>query len=334
MKRIIILVAVCVGCIANAQGVEVERYKNLQSSAIFDANISDQYVNQLLYEGLDSQNPVIFNLALQTINTYVEHHIKERLGSKRPLPTRPISEIPGLKETLINRWKHEHAKHDHNVSKFVLNELNSEASRGITSTALEDQEVGSNHSGEIISEILERWFETQHPWLEIPQSLCVLWPQDDAVHTLILEFYRKDDSIQPRDLLRLLNLGNYVTPAANRFRIAQLVAYPIGSPPDAEQAISLAARGLALSHPEEALDNLVRAGYDHIDPRREILITLAGYKDSQLNPYHHEIRNLIIAEGGSPPLDERYSNALDRLKLYVNRPFYDRWFSPLRELFD
>ena len=78
----------------------------------------------------------------------------------------------------------------------------------------------------------------------------------------------------------------------------------------------------------------MRAGYDHIEPRREILITLAGYKDSQLNPYHHEIRNLIIAEGGSPPLDERYSDALDRLKLYVNRPFYERWLSPVRELFD
>ena len=117
-----------------------------------------------------------------------------------------------MKETLINHWEHEHAKHDHNVSKFVLNELRSEAGRSTASLALEDQEVESNQSGEIISEILEQWLKAQHPWLEIPQSLCVLWPQDDAVHALILEFYQKDDSIQPRDLLRLLNLGNYVTP--------------------------------------------------------------------------------------------------------------------------
>lgn len=334
MKRIIVLVAVCAGCIANTQEIEVERYRNLKSSAIFDANTSDEYVNQLLREGVHSQNPVTFNLALQTINTYVEHHIEERPGPSEPLLTRPINEIPGLKESLINHWKHEHAKHGLNVSKFVLNELNSEAIRGITSTALEDQEVGSNLSGEIISEILEQWLKAQHPWLEIPQSICVLWPQDDSVHALLLEFYQKDDSIGPRDLLRLLNLGKFVTPAANRFRIEQLVAYPIGSPPHAEQAISLAARGLALSHPEEAIANLVRAGYDHIDPRREVLITLAGYKDSQINPYYFEIRNLLIADERLPPLDERYSNALDRLEQYVNSPFYHRWLSPLRELFD
>ena len=333
-NRIFVYFAVFAACIATALEIDVEQYKHLQSTAIFDPTIPDGYVNELVYDGVASQDPVIFKLALQTINTYVEHHIEERLGVNGTLPARRINEISGLKETLINHWKHEHAKHEHNVARFLLEELRSEAGRGILSSALEDQEVESNPSGEIISETLNKWLEAQHPWLEIPQSLCVLWPQDDAVHTLIWESYQNDDSIEPRDLLRLLNLGNFVTPVANHFRIAQLIAYPIGSRPDAEQAISFAARGLALSHPEEAIANLVRAGYDHIDPRPEILITLAGYEDSQLNPYHFEIMNLISSAQGSTPADERYANALDRLKRYVNKPFYDRWLSSLRHFFD
>lgn len=334
IKWIIILVAVCAGSIANAQGIEIERYRHLQSSAMFDPNTSDAYVNQLLQDGVNSQDPVIFRLVLQSINTYVDHQLEGRIEPAGSLRNRSINRIPGLKQALIEHWRREHARHGHNASKFVLDELRSQASRDIVSTALADQEVESNQSGEIISEILEQWLGAQHPWLEIPHSLCVLWPQDDAVHTLLWEFFQNDDSIEPRDVLRLLNLGKFVTPAANRFRIAQLVAYPTGAPPDAEHAISLAARGLAMSHPEEAIANLVRAGYDHIEPRREILITLAGYEDSQLNPFHYKIWNLILVTSPSGPLDERYLNARDRLDVYVNRPFYDRWLSSLRGFFD
>ena len=334
MKWIIILVAVCAACIANAQGIEIERYRHLQSSAMFDPNTSDAYVNQLLQDGVDSQDPVIQRLALQTINTYVDHQLEGRIEPAGSLRNRSINRIPGLKQALIEHWRREHARHGHNASKFVLDELRSQASRDIVSTALADQEVESNQSGEIISEILEQWLGAQHPWLEIPHSLCVLWPQDDAVHTLLWEFFQNDDSIEPRDVLRLLNLGKFATPDANRFRIAQLVAYPTGSRPDEEQAISLAASGLAMSHPEEAIANLVRAGYDHLEPRREILITLAGYEDSKLNPYYFEIMNLTRAAQASTPADERYAAALDRLKRYVNKPFYDRWLSSLKGFFD
>lgn len=327
MKWIIILVTLCAGCIANAQEVEVERYKNLQSSAIFDPTASDESVNQLLHQGLASQDPVIFRLALQTINTYVEHHIEERPGPTGSLPVRPITDVPGLKETLIKHWRSKHAEHGHNVSEFILDQIRTNVGGSIDLRALQEAHSAPDQLGKALSEAIGQQLREQYPWIEIPQSLCVLWPQDETVHTLVWEYHENDRDEDPHRLLRLLNLGEFVTTAANDYRMSQLVAYPYRTGRISDEAVSLAAKGLALSHPEEAIPNLIQAGLDHIKPRSDVLITLAGYEDSQLDVQYDRLVSLVSGASRSLPLDETYLRALNRLVPYVMRPLSPPIFS-------
>ena len=321
MKWIFGLMFALIACISSARTSSVEQYANLRSSSIYDPNTTNESVNQLLRVGALSQDPTIFKLTLQTINNYAEHQIEEEPGPFGSLPNRSVSQISGLKEKLIDHWRNEHSKYGYNLSEFIIKQMVGNDGTTLDLSALDGRKPRPDRLEEDIKKIVERNVFEEHPWVKIPQSLCVLWPKDDAVHTLIWEIHEKDRSFGSTNLLRLLNLGEFTTLAANRYRIAQLVAYPIGSGSFADEAISLAAKGLALSHPDEAVGNLVRAGFDHIAPRQDVLITLAGYTDAQLDQYYSKLVSLLSAAERSPPLDEPYLRALNRLMPYVNRPF-------------
>lgn len=322
MKLIMVLFTILVVSNTGAQESIVERYVELNDAAIFDPNVSNEAINLLLCSGIDSQNPTIFRLTLIAINSYSERRSEEETRPLASLPHRSISQIPGLKEKLIDHWREEHAKHGYSVSEYVRNLLRSEDVQALVQSALADRAPTPDQVEQTISEIVEQRIREISPWVEILGSLCVLWPQDDAVHSLIWEFREQDRAVDPANLLRLLNRGKFVTQAANRYRISQLVAYPMGSGSGADQAISLAARGLALSHPEDAIADLVEAGFNHIEPRADVLITLAGYEDTQLDPFYSKLVSLVSAADRSSPLDEPYARALNRLVPYVNRRDY------------
>ena len=321
MKPIIGFLAVFFAYISSAQESSVETYVELNETAIFAPNISNETINELILTGINSDDPEIFSLTLQTINNYVEHQIGDTSTGDRSQPNRYISQIPDLKESLIDHWRSEHAKHGHNVIGFVQNQLRSISGKGLDLRNLDTSVLTQEQQQEVVAKYVQQQLNATSPWVAIPRTLCVLWPQDAAVHSLIWEFHQNDRAIPPANVLSLLNQGKFITQAANRYRISQLVAYPLGSGSGADAAISLAAQGLALSHPEEAIANLVRAGLDHIEPRADVLIALAGYEDSQLNPFYRKLVSLVSGADRSPPLDEPYVRALNRLLPYVNKVF-------------
>ena len=157
------------------------------------------------------------------------------------------------------------------------------------------------------------------PWIKIPAILCVFWPADDEIHRLIWDYHENDRSLDPILMLTLLNFGSFVTSEANAYRISQLVAYRKEEGVAADIAIAFAAHGLALSHPEEAIPNLIQARLDHIDPRAHVLITLAGYKDMQLNPYRSRLYPLVTIPRSSLAYNDELQRALNRLVPYVTR---------------
>lgn len=322
VKLIIALLTVSLVCMSGAQESNVENYVELNESAIFDPNVSNESINELIFTGITSEDPAIFSLTLQTINNYVEQQVKETSGPIESQPRRSVDQIPGLKELLIDHWRSKHAEHGHNVLEFLQNQVDSISGKNLDLSPLDISASTPEQIQETVAKYVQQRLNAMSPWVSIPQSLCVLWPQDDAVHSLIWEFREKDKAIQPAYLLRLLNRGKFITQTANRYRISQLVAYPVGSGSGAAEAISLAARGLTLSHPEEAIANLVKAGFDHIEPRKDVLITLAGYENAQLDPFYDKLVSLVSAADRSPPLDEPYLRALNRLVPYVTRTLY------------
>ena len=123
--------------------------------------------------------------------------------------------------------------------------------------------------------------------LRIPLILCTFWPGERKIHDFVWAYLDSKPSKSPVRTLRLLNVGRFTTKRANDFRIRQLTAYsPVTENSQEVQAISLAAKGLALSHPERAIPHLLEAGSDHFRPRKDIIITLSGYSDEQLEPYY------------------------------------------------
>ena len=331
VKLVIGFLTVFVVCISGAQERSVEKYVELKESVIFDPDVPNETINQLIRTGINSDDPEIFNLTLQTINYYVETQIRDTSTGDRSQPNRSISQIPDLKESLIDHWRSEHAKHGHNVIKFLQKQLSSISGAGLDLRTLDTSALTPEQQQEAVAKYISQQLNATSPWVAIPRTLCVLWPQDDAVHSLIWEFHDNDRAIPPANVLSLLNQGKFITQAANRYRISQLVAYPMGSGSGADETISLAARGLALSHPEEAIANLVEAGFDHIEPRADVLITLAGYADSQLDPFYSKLVSLVSAADRSPPLDEPYIRALSRLAPYLKMPLLPVEFSKTTE---
>ena len=89
----------------------------------------------------------------------------------------------------------------------------------------------------------------------------------------------------------MLNFGRFATPEANAFRIASLAA-----PSDRyenSRAVTVAAEGLALSRPFEAIPHLISAALEHRSARGEILVVLAGYDDDELSPYASDVASLL-----------------------------------------
>ena len=331
MKLFLGLLSISVMCVVAAQRSEVERYEHLKSIAIFDPNVSNESVNQLLRSGLFSDDPTIVGLSLQAINGYAEHVLEDRSGPFGSVPNRTIDQIPGLKQELLDVWRKEHSKHGFNVSEIFQNQILSKEVQTFIQNTSKARTPSPDHLGREISELVEQRIKETHPWIEIPVTLCVFWPEDDNLHELIWEYREKDSSVDSTALLYLLNLGKFVTPEANDYRIDRLVAYPIQTSAYIDRVISLAATGLALSHPPRAIENLIQAGLDHIEPRMAVITTLAGYEDSQLDPYYNRLVSLVMGSPRSGELDESYIRALNRLVPYVSRVLTPVEFPQLAE---
>ena len=316
-RKYAVLIAIFTFTFSLALEDDVERFTHLKKEGIYDPSVSNQIINEMLREGIESADSQINRLTLLALGELADSIIQDFPGPFETIVERSIQDVPRLKSYLIAHWKVEHARSGNDASAQIKSDL--EPVDPTPSNQASQPNSGANEiEEEVIAAFIESLKDRISPWIRIPTVLCVFWPNDPEVHELIWQYHGTDSSVQPIQILQLLNAGKFVTSKANDFRISQLVAYRIEEGIAADLAVSLAAQGLALSRPIEAIPSLITAGIDHIDPRAEVLITLAGYDDAALDPYHSELVSLVkVPRNTLPPTDE-IQRALNRLVRFVN----------------
>lgn len=299
---------------------DIDRFVQLKDNDISDPSVSSESINLMLQEGIASSNPTIVKLTLQALSNLTLATVRnEDTNGALTLPYREIHKVPKLKEFLINHWNTQHELSGFNAKDQLDKDLAQFSSKGLQFNSTSDGTENSSAEAKlaaILSSVLDRF----SPWLTIPQTLSAFWPEDEDVYSLIWTYHKKDQTLEPLAMLRMLNLGQFTTAQANKYRMDRLVAFPVEAGPAADMQISFAARGLALSHPDDAIPNLIRAGLDHIDPRAEVLITLSGYSDEQLDPYYDRLVPLVTVPRRTLPSNREIQEALNRLVPYATNP--------------
>ena len=242
----------------------IDRYTQLKKEGIYDPSMSSDAVNSMLSKGIKSKDPRIVRLSLQALGNFVEFVIFDTPGPFGTLPKRAVHEVPHLKHFLIDHWRAEHARSGYAAHQQLFSDMEQKDDGSLDQYPFTDADVDADFD---VNAYWEAMKEKISPWITIPSILVVFWPKDEEVHTLIGEYHENDRSLVPVMMLRLLNFGYFVTPEANEYRNSQLVAYDSvvfreGEPHNADTEIAMAAQGLALSHPEEAIPNLDSSGIE------------------------------------------------------------------------
>ena len=97
-----------------------------------------------------------------------------------------------IRRGIVNSRRSTHGKYGYNIIEHIQ-------------SALEELPPESDGAKRTPAERVQTHLSETSAWVTIPRSLCVLWPQDDGVHTLVWEIYEKDPTVGPINLLRLLN---------------------------------------------------------------------------------------------------------------------------------
>ena len=305
---------------------DFDQFVQLKKVDILDPSISSETVNRMLQEGITSSDPNIEKLTLESISHLTQALVVEVKVAKLStlplqsrditLPSRKLNEVPGLKDFLINHWNIQHERSGFDAQGQLESDLKQLVGVNLGANVTDDTRDNWNDDSKLEA-IVKSIQDHVSPWITIPQTLAIFWPNDDDVHRFIWEFHENDRTIEPMYMLRLLNYGRFTTEQANKYRMNRLIAFKVEAGPHADIEISLAARGLALSLPEDAIPNLIRAGLDHIDPRADVLITLAGYSDDQLDPYYERLVPLATVPARSLPSSNEVRQALSRLVPYA-----------------
>ena len=274
---------------------QLDRFVHLKESGILDPNYTNDSINQLLREGIESSNPEVVNLTIQSLrNLTYSTYIDAKFDEAKNLPERDIQNVPGLKGFLIEYWNIQHSRSGFNTKGQLESDLADFLRENHTISSLKESANRGTVEEVKIEDLESKIRESTSPWLSIPEILCAYWPKNDDVHRLIWSYYDKDRGLEPYVFLKLLNLGLFTSSRDNQYRIERLVAYRPGTGLQADREISPAAYGLALSHPEEAIPNLITAGLDHIKPRGDVLVTLSGYSFDQLDRSYSRLVSLVM----------------------------------------
>ena len=326
LKCFLLVCVISLSTCALSSETVTERFVALKEEGILNPKIPNAYVIETIREGVQSSNTDIVNLSIQALARYTDFLILGAHGPYGSIPERSFAGEDRLKSFLINRWETGHAASGFDATKqleFEIMSIISNRPPELEGAIIDDQGV-EKLDGKALSKYVRDQLST---WLEIPRVLCALWPGDKDIHALIWRYHENDRNVSATSMLSFLNIGKFKTVEANEYRIKQLVEYGIEDGIEADIAISMAARGLALSHPEAAIQNLVQAGFDHIVPRSDILITLSGYTDSQLEPYYSKLVSLVsVGKPDEGPISQELKDALNRLVIYTqgSNPWRDK----------
>ncbi len=311
MKTYISAALVLFACLP-ALAEDLRRYEYFQRDGIYDPGVSNEAANALVADGMLSTDPTILNLTIRALGDYASHLVHDRPSPYGSLPSRSFHEVDGLKDFLIDHWRSQHASSGYNRLGTVLTEL------GVPDGVGPDEWTEHVDFGEDqpLDNVVDFVHERISAWGSIPGTLCALWPKDPDVLRLVWDYHATDQSPTiSLTTLSLLNSGRYDTAEANAFRLKEL-----SRPSDDRMghiAVSIAAEGLALSQPREALIPLISAGMEHPSAIRRIVTTIAGYSDQQLAQHAGELGDLLTRSPAFRPMSAE-GEALDRLRLVMD----------------
>lgn len=275
---------------ASAQGID--RFHYFQEHGVMDPQISSQAANSLVREGIASGDPKVVDLTIRGLGKLAAVLAHDLPHAYPMLPTRTFHTVPGLKKFLIQHWRQEHEKAGFSIDEALRGSLGFHTSEGVlvkipspAEWGLEVTETGEPIDLEaFVAELSKR----TPAWLMIRQILSVYWPGDPEVERFLYEVRDTDTSRNVAlETLDLINFGKFISAAANAFRISLL---------DNPHAVIMAAEGLALSRPPDALPALIEAGVKHPAAQRAVMIAVAGYDESQLVLHAEQIGQLV--QGG------------------------------------
>ena len=302
MKRvgtwILVSLALWIGIAAAAGENDVERFRHFMEKGVMDPGLPASAANELVREGISSGDPVVVDLTLKAMrehSMFIAH--EEYVIRPAVFPSREFALVPGLREFLIEHWRARHRESAYN-------------------TAAATPEWGASDTGDLRHEIERLWERTREMtpgWPAIPRILAVYWPGDPAVEQFLYE--RQEADVSPHKThttLLLLNSGKFASEQANAFRVRELA----GTDEFRHVAVSFAAKGLALSHPEHALPLLIAAGAKHGAAINDVREAVAGYPDAQLALYADELRDIVPTTLGLMPMGKE-RDAAERLMRFV-----------------
>ena len=304
-----------VAACASAQSVEV--YEYFKSDGTFDPGVTDETANALVRDGIASEDPKIRDLTIRALGEYAMHVVNDlptRYGSPRG---RSFS-VPELKHLLIGHWREQHKRSGYDTVAALQQGVGLEAREGVGGFTVESLGLPEDASPD---DIFDTILTKTPAWTMVPQILCVLFPGDDEVLDLVWE--RETTDVSPENdalgTLTLLNVGRFSTSEANAFRVDAL-AVPSSGPPERQVvsrlAVTVAAQGLALSRPAEAVPHLIAAAFEHPSARGDILVVLAGYDDEVLSVYAAEVAGLLLDFDARHPMGA-VSDAVSRLETFT-----------------
>lgn len=210
------------GIPADLEGTEL--YDWLGFEGIYDSDLDNDTVINVLEKGLFSDDPDIVAAALNAINWYTSWVGWDSRSPEEPRPLdRELQRISGLKALLVDTWQ-----------KGFAENPGFDASQG--------PDMIEIRNGRAV-------LKSDSVWTLIPNILAVLYPKDPDGHEIIWESKGPNGS---DSLILLLNLGEYSSNKDQELRISVLLDRKVDARHTAE-----AARGLGLFRSKEGLEALV-----------------------------------------------------------------------------
>lgn len=287
--EILIVVGSCAlvspnGVPADLEGTEL--YDWLGFEGIYDPDLDNDTVINILEKGLFSDDPDIVAAALNAINWYISWVGWDSKSPEEPRPLdRELQKISGLKALLVDTWQ-----------KGIAENPDFDASQGLDMVEIRNGRAVLN---------------SKSVWTLIPNILAVLYPKDPDGYEIIWE---SKGSNGFDSLVLLLNLGEYSSKKDQELRISVVLDRNVEARHTAE-----AARGLGLFRSKEGLEALVsrleESAKYHTNAVGHLVETVVEYGNDCL-PY----AELLRKTGRRLQIDEQIGVRYDRPRGYGVTP--------------
>lgn len=211
------------GIPAGLEGIEL--YDWLAYEGIYDRDLGNQTVREVLEVGLSSEDSDVVGAAINAIVFYTTWIETDSWAPEEPSPIdRELQRIAGLKELLVELWEKEFARSPDFQNNQDLGEgMEFRNGRG--------------------------FFSLSGVWQLIPNVLAVLYPGEPDAHRIVWEARAPNKVGQ---LLRRLDIGQFATKRDQDFRVSVLLDRSAS-----DSDIARAALGLGKFRSDEGLEALV-----------------------------------------------------------------------------